>query len=170
MILRRCIQHVKDQNYDAPYFVICDLRLLLDAATLDVTEETSGCHLRDDELAIVIGESHQASGCESADCSSDVVKTCATLRFRDACATDGSRVRRSLPFMFLNNADLAEDAAKKYYREYYRTQRSNEPKLFEYWLPDLGSNQGPARVFRYLRQFPFRNFPRLQHVCAPNAP
>ena len=41
--------------------------------------------------------------------------------------TDGSRVRRSSRFIFLNTVDLIEDAVKKYSREYYRTQRSNEP-------------------------------------------
>ena len=46
------------------------------------------------------------------------------------------------------------------------------------WLPDLGSNQGPAdeqttadlHIFRYLGQIPFRNFHELRRVSAPKAP
>jgi hypothetical protein len=35
----------------------------------------------------------------------------------------GSRVRRSLLCMFLIDADLAQGPGKKFYREYYRSQR-----------------------------------------------
>ena len=44
---------------------------------------------------------------------------CAALWLGNMRTTCGSRVRRSLRFMFLNKADLVKDALKKYYREYY---------------------------------------------------
>jgi hypothetical protein len=57
-------------------------------------------------------------------------------RVSETRATYGSRVRRSSRFIFLNTVDSIEDAVKKYYREYYRTQRSNEPKPLNIWLPE----------------------------------
>ena len=50
---------------------------------------------------------------------------------------------RSLRFMFLNNADLVEDAVKKYYRILPNSSLVRALTI-EYWLPDLGSNRGPA--------------------------
>ena len=31
-------------------------------------------------------------------------------------------------------------AREKYYREYYRAERPNEAKPFEFWLPDRGES------------------------------
>src|SRR5262249_32979023 len=51
----------------------------------------------------------------------------------------------SLPLPYLLDwRGEAGSFENKYNREYYRAQRSNEPKLLIIWLPDLGSNQGPA--------------------------
>ena len=74
--------------------------------------EISRCHSQDDEFAILL----RLLWCvewlcfENVDCASDVPKRVRHASARNGRTTGGSRVRRSLRFMFLNNAELVEDA------------------------------------------------------------
>ena len=66
---------------------------------------------------------------------------CAARQLRKVRTSFGSRVRRSLPCMFLIDADLAQGPGKKYYREYYRSQRFERAYPVEYWLAKPGKSE-----------------------------
>jgi hypothetical protein len=63
---------------------------------------------------------------------------------QSASASGGSLVRRSYLFIFLIDRGYAQDAVIKYSREYYPDRALDRAKPLIFWLPDLGSNQGPA--------------------------
>ena len=66
------------------------------------------------------------------------------VQFGSTHAICGSLVRRSCLVIFLIDRGYAQDAVIKYSREYYPDRALERTNPLIIWLPDLGSNQGPA--------------------------
>ena len=80
----------------------------LEATGHTLPDEISGCpSARMTSSRMLSSTCRPASRCENANCASDVVRTCATLRLCNVRASGGSRVCRSLLCIFLIDADLA---------------------------------------------------------------
>ena len=90
--------------------------------------EISGCHSGYDEFANVIACSSSAECLyfENADGAPDVPTRVRRASPRRVRATCGSRVRHSLPLIFLNKCCLGETRGEKYYRDCYPNLRRGD--------------------------------------------